>query len=199
MATVSETVSQAYQQFQEFRAFIAERIETDASTAYLVDKGKKRKSLEKRGKSIIFEKQPQERQQRMMQARLQEWLNYKKFNAVTVISRKEADEQVANGDVEELPMMWVETDKNDTIRAEQPMIEEKLKARLVARGDLSTNENRTDSPTADNEAVMMVCSWASSRRLKIRCGDLDHGYFQGEELTWPLVLRQPKGGCQVKT
>ena len=54
--------------------------------------------------------------------------------------------------------------------------------------------NRSDSPTADREAVFLAISFATSRKLKIRSGDLDHGYFQGEKLSRPLLLRQPKGG-----
>ena len=40
----------------------------------------------------------------------------------------------------------------------------------------------------------MLFSFATSRRLRIKGGDLDHGYFQGEYLTKPLILRQPEGG-----
>ena len=42
--------------------------------------------------------------------------------------------------------------------------------------------------------MFLVISFATSRKLKIRSGDLDHGYFQGEKLSRPLLLRQPKGG-----
>ena len=73
-------------------------------------------------------------------------------------------------------------------------MEPKMKSRLVARGDLSALFNRSDSPTADKEAVFLAISFATSRRLKIRSGDLDHGYFRGEKLSRPLLLRQPKGG-----
>ena len=40
----------------------------------------------------------------------------------------------------------------------------------------------------------MVFRFAASRRRKIRSGDLDHGYFQGERLSKRLLLKQPKGG-----
>ena len=69
-----------------------------------------------------------------------------------------------------------------------------MKSRLVARGDLSKVWARSDSPTADNEAVFMVFSFAASRRLRLKSGDLDHGYFQGERLSKPLIMRQPGGG-----
>eukprot|EP00972_Heterocapsa_arctica_P079820 11760727-Heterocapsa_arctica.AAC.1 len=69
-----------------------------------------------------------------------------------------------------------------------------MKSRLVARGDLGVQYGRSGSPIADKEAMFMVLSFASSRRLRIRSADLDHGYFQGEKLSRPLILRQPRGG-----
>ena len=69
-----------------------------------------------------------------------------------------------------------------------------MKSRLVARGDLSNIFNRSDSPTAEKEGMFLVFSFASSRKLIIKVGDLDHGYFQGEKLSKPLILKQPKSG-----
>ena len=96
-------------------------------------------------------------------------------------------------------MQWIDVDKNEFQRPatkdkKAAPVEPKMKSRLVARGDLSHVFNRSDSPTADKEAVFMVLSFASSRGLIIKSGDLDHGYFQGEKLSNPLVLRQPAGG-----
>ena len=69
-----------------------------------------------------------------------------------------------------------------------------MKSRLLARGELFKVWARSDSPTADKEAGLLVFSFASSRRLRIKSGDLDLGYVQGERLSKPLVLRQPHGG-----
>ena len=96
-------------------------------------------------------------------------------------------------------MQWIDVDKNAFLRSatkdkKAAPAEPKMKSRLVARGDLSHVFNRSDSPTADKEAVFMVLSFASSRGLTIKSGDLDHGYFQGERLSNPLALRQPAGG-----
>ena len=44
------------------------------------------------------------------------------------------------------------------------------------------------------DSVFLVLSFASPRRLRIRSGDFDHGYFQGERFSKPLVLCQPHGG-----
>ena len=69
-----------------------------------------------------------------------------------------------------------------------------MRSRLVARGDLSKVWARSDSPTADKEAVFIVISFAACRGLAIETGDLENGYFQGERLQKPLVLKQPAGG-----
>ena len=37
-------------------------------------------------------------------------------------------------------------------------------------------------------------SFGSSRKLKIRLADLGHGCFQGERLSKPVIMRQPKEG-----
>ena len=42
--------------------------------------------------------------------------------------------------------------------------------------------------------MFILFSFASSRKLIVKVGDLDHGYVQGEKLSKPLILRQPAGG-----
>ena len=46
--------------------------------------------------------------------------------------------------------------------------------------------------------MFLVFSFASSRGLRLKSGDLDHGYFQGERLAKPLILRQPTSGLPDK-
>ena len=191
-------LQQCFEGFDQWRAFMAKRIESDALDAYVSvvnqAKGiKKKKSLEKRGKLINYNKVDTAIQKLMMEARLKEWNNYKSFKAVRVISEKEARDLVDLG-AEELPTQWIETDKNETLRFTDPSLPYKAKARLVAMGNFSKQFGRTDSPTADNESIYFVFSFAASKKLKVKSGDLDHGYFQGEKLTRPLVLRQPRGG-----
>ena len=36
---------------------------------------------------------------------------------------------------------------------------------------------------------------ADSHQVKIRCGDMDHEYFQGEKLTEKMLLDPPKDGA----
>ena len=89
----------------------------------------------------------------------------------------------------------METDKNEVLRVEGAgYIEPKYESRLVALGNNEKAEIRSDSPTAENESLNIVCSFAASRRLPVRSGDLENGYFIGEKLTRLLILCQPRGG-----
>ena len=75
-----------------------------------------------------------------------------------------SEDLVRTHDVEQLPTQWIEVDKNAHLRhAGQGTIEPKMKSRLVARDALSKEVNSTDSPTADNEAIHLLCSWAASK------------------------------------
>ena len=96
-----------------------------------------------------------------------------------MLSKDEVQELVDAG-VTIQPMQWVETDKNETLRYVHPELPMKCKARLVAMGNFSRKFGRTDSPTADNEGVLMVISFAASRKLKINSGDLEDAV---EEMT----------------
>ena len=56
-----------------------------------------------------------------------------------------------------------------------------FKSRLVERGDQETTQGiRTDSPTADLEAVNLVISWASSMKFRVATFDITNAYFHGE-------------------
>ena len=63
----------------------------------------------------------------------------------------------------------------------------KLKSRLVAMGNPEKAEMRSDSPTADNEAIHLVFSFAASQKLKVRSGDLENAYFLGMKMSRTLV------------
>ena len=69
--------------------------------------------------------------------------NWTNFEATTVLNPAEAKEFLAdNPDVEVLPTRWVDSPKS------QPWEEGRRKARLVAQGDLESDETiRADSPT----------------------------------------------------
>ena len=73
---------------------------------------------EKRGKLLVYHKQDEATQKLLQASRKVEWDNYLKFSAVRVISSAEAADYVRHG-AEELPMQWIETDKNAHLRKEK--------------------------------------------------------------------------------
>ena len=162
------------------QAFFADRVRTRSADAYLVAKGSKARqkaSLEKRGKLLKYHHCTPEMQALLDAARVKEWANYVSFGAAKLIPAAEAKDLIARG-AEVLPTQWIERDKNEFKRIKDENIPPDMKSRLVARGDLSQVFSRSDSPTADKEAIFILFSFASSRKLRIKSGDLDHGYFQ---------------------
>ena len=156
--------------------------------------GHKKRSLENRGKVLVYSRLEEAMQKRVDEARIKEWQNYERFGAASCMTRQEAEKLIMEG-AEVVPTQWIDVNKHAGLFDEMGnSLEEKLKSRLVARGDLQKIFGRTDSPTVDPEGVHLICSYASSYHLPIRCGDLDHGYFQGEPLSRPLLLKAPRGG-----
>ena len=111
------------------------------------------------------------------------------FGAAKSIPASEAQRLIDLG-AEELPTQWVEGHKTEFNPSKGEEVEPDIKSRLVARGDLPRIWTRSDSQTADKEAVFIVFSFSASRRLRMKSGYLEHGYFQGEKLWKPLSLRQ---------
>ena len=69
------------------------------------------------------------------------------------------------------------------------------KARLVACGQFEETEGiRTDSPTADVEALNLLCSFAACGKLRLKCADIRNAYFNAEPLDRLMLLRPPRGG-----
>ena len=116
-----------------------------------------------------------------------------------MISVQEAARLVTEG-AEEIGTQWVEVDRNEKIRIESEQAGESkhvpmnLKSRPVARGNQEKRELHSDGPTADAEGIHLVFSFASSRKAKVMCGDLESAYFTGERMSRVLLLRQPRSG-----
>ena len=133
------------------------------------------------------------------EARLAEWKKWHMHSAADVISAQEAARWVMEG-AEEIGTQWVEVDRNEKIRVESEQTGEakhvpmNLKSRLVSLGNQEKREMRSDSPTTDTEGIHLVFSFASSRKAKVRCGDLESTYFTGERMSRVLLLRQPRSG-----
>ena len=98
---------------------------------YKNTKLEKKKSLERRGKLLVYSKLDDAVREQIDIARKSEWSNYLRFDAVAPISDEQA-RQYKQAGVEALPMSWVDTNKNAGIPGAEP----KYKSRLVARGDL---------------------------------------------------------------
>ena len=165
---VDNCLDDLFKDYEECQAFFADRAPRPDAAAFkaALDKGAKKKSLEKRGKLLIYDRLGAAHQKLLDESRFKEWDNYLKFGAVKIISEKEAMDLVDSGS-EELPTQWIETDKNEYMRSEAcaEEIEPNMKSRLVARGGLSQMINRSDSPTAEKEGVFLVFSWCASRSL----------------------------------
>ena len=183
----------AREHYEELQGFLAERLEAEILKAWLA---KKKKSLEKRRKIIIYEKADHDVKRGLNPSRRAEWDKWKKYSAAVVIPASAAAELVGQGG-DEFPTQWIDNDKNEHLwKPGGPQVDPKFKSRLVGRGDSETAELRSDSPTAENESVCIVLSFASSWKLRIKKGDISSAYFQREKLTRKLLLRQPKGGLQ---
>ena len=182
--------------FEEYQVFFVDRVQRPGARRYACKRQKEH--LRKRGKLLQYDKVTLEMPKLLDDSGLSEWSNHLKFEAVTVISREDAVLMLMSRDVEESLTRWLEVVKNEFERTEQADIPPRMKSRFLVRGDLSQVLTRSDFPTAEKDAFFTVLSFASSRRLTICKGDLDHGYFQGEKLCKPLIVRHPQGGLPEK-
>jgi len=157
-----------------------------------------KRAKEKKGKLINFKKASAEIQQGLLEARAVEWKKWTDFNAGIIVMGQQLQELLDEG-FQELPMQWIETDKNEHLRKPGgPMVPPKLKARLVGRGDLErgTENIRSDSPTCDVEAQNLIFSYAASNRLRIKSIDITNAYFQGEEQDRLMLFSNHQVDCQ---
>ena len=122
-------------------------------------------------------------------ARKKEWGNWGQFKAVDIIPPEDVEEFLRqHPEVEVIPTRWVDTDKSEVGEAS------KLKSRLVARGDLESNQLRTDSPTASQLFLNLIISYAASMGLRLRAGDISAAFLQGAMISRILAMSLPKGG-----
>ena len=84
-----------------------------------------------------------------------------------------------------IPSSWVITEKGELDKLF-------VKARLVARGDLETdNDIRTDSPTASRQAMRLFLTYAASKEWIINSIDFSNAFVQGIELDREVFMRLP--------
>ena len=105
-------------------------------------------------------------------------------------------QQLLNEGHKPIPSQWIDVDKHEHQKGSKDC-KPKYRSRLVACGHLEhvdRNELRCNSPTADAEVHCLIASYAASRRLKLRGGDITSAYSQASPLERMLLMRQPTGG-----
>ena len=171
----------------------------------------KKKQKEKNGKLLDYSKCSDELKRKLDETRAKEWAKWKEFGASVVIDSKQLKELLDEGH-QVIPTQWVELDKNYNKRLVDPTVEEKLKSRLVVRGDLEKGDPRSDSPTASLEAQNMVFSFAVSL-LPMICGgatlsgggakpsgvlEAGDGRLRGRDARFPQPAAQRRGLRRVE-
>ena len=146
------------------------------------------------GKNLKYDQCDAATRSGLNKSRAKEWNKWMDFNA-GVIVEGEVLSQLLNEGNKMLPTQWIETDQNDHLKRPGVAHTPEYKSRLVACGQFEETEGiRTDSPTADVEALNLVCSFAACGKLKIKCADIRNAYFNAEPLDRLMLLRPPRGG-----
>ena len=123
----------------------------------------------------------------LRKCRAEEWQKWQKYNAGVIISGDELSTLQVEV-VQVYPMQWIETDKNAHKRRSNKKIPPLLKSRMVGCGNFEDTERlRTDSSTADVEAHKLVFSFCAAKKVKVRVGDVQNAYLQGQEVD-PIIL-----------
>ena len=119
-----------------------------------------------------------------------EWQKYVEFNAVVPCTAKEIMSELTHAGHVCIPTKFVLTDKTEHFVG-APGYTPKWKARLVACGNFE-QMNGEDIPTAEQEGIALICSWAVPLGLRLRAADITNAYFHGQPLERLLILRVPK-------
>ena len=143
---------------------------------------------------INYGKADAELRKRLDDSRAKEWSNWLKYKAIRFPPPEEV-EQLLQGGEDVIPMRWVDVDKNAKIRTPgDDSIPEKLKSRLVIRGDLERQSFRTDCPTASGTAIHILLSFSACNQTEIKSGDISAAFLQGAPIQRTLILSAPKDG-----
>lgn len=147
---------------------------------------------------INYSRSTEEMQRKLDESRAKEWGNWLKYKAIRFPTAVEVAEMIAGG-CDIIPMRWVDIDKNEKLRIPGgPEVPEKLKSRLVIRGDLEKESFRTDCPTASNTAINILLSYAANKELELHSGDITAAFLQGAPIERTLLLSAPKDGIPVE-
>ena len=85
-----------------------------------------------------------------------------------------------------IPCNWVVTKKEVDDKGTG-----RVKARLVARGDLEPTDERTDSPTAGKESIKLFLALTCINNFNVICIDIRAAFLQGQPPERYIFLRPP--------
>ena len=169
---------------KEFTCFLAKRY------------NKKKQDPEVTGE-LKYERETEEMQKKIDAARGKEWGNWIKYKATRTPTPEEVEDLLRSG-VKAIPMRWVDIDKNAKLRTADNEVPEKLKSRLVLRGDLEPGDFRVDCPTATLVGTHLVMSFAACGGYTLRAGDITAAFLQGKPIQRPLLMKVPHTGIPTE-
>ena len=147
---------------------------------------------------IIYAREDDAMRKRLDESRAKEWSNWLKYQAIRFPSEDEVSKLLKEG-YQAVPMRWVDVDKNAKLRIPGgPEVPEKLKSRLVIRGDLEKENFRTDCPTASHTAIHILLAYAAAKDLELHSGDISAAFLQGAPIERVLLLKTPKDGIPTE-
>ena len=112
---------------------------------------------------LVYSKVDEAMQKRLDESRAKEWTNWLKYQAIRFPEEDETASLIQAGH-QAIPMRWVDVDKNSKLRIPGG---EKLKSRLVIRGDLEKENFRTDCPTASHTSIHLLLAYAATKELEL--------------------------------
>ena len=144
-------------------------------------------------KSINFDTASPEVQEGLRAARKKEWGKFESFAAAIPIVGQQKADLLSEGHVV-IPSKWVDVDKAEHRKGQADYAPE-WKSRLVSCGNFEFAEGlRSDSPTADTDIHLLICTWASCHGVRLHSADVASAYFQGKPLDRVVLMSQPRGG-----
>ena len=174
---------------------IFRRREPSASDSFIATKTERKykKKTQKKvgaGRELNFSKEEPEMQKKLIATREKEWHNWKFYSDGRLVTEEEVVQMMANNpNLKIIPTRWVDVDKSEIGEPE------KLKSRLVVRGDLEDSSlMRCDSPTCSQTMISLVLTLAACRNTKLWSGDISAAFLQGSKLDRTLILSLPKDG-----
>ena len=119
------------------------------------------------------------------------WLD---FDAVDIISPKESAVIMKENPEKVIDSRAVWTEKESV---NEELV---LKCRIVGKGfqEMYDDKLRRDSPTCSQLLVNLVCSLASSKKMKLKAGDVKGAFLQGVKIDRELYFRMPRNMGNVK-